>query len=455
MKMPVIEFVHPDDRSMVIGFYQQRMQGGQAPSNYEFRGISKEGKVRSLEIKPVAILWQGRPAILAFLHDITEQRLLEAQLRQAQKMEAIGTLAGGIAHDFNNLLSSILGHAALMEMDDEITKRQKERLLAVEELIKSASSLTSQLLGFARMGRYEVKPTDMREILDKTAGMFGRTHKEIVIHKRYEENLLPVEADRTQMEQVFMNLFVNAWQAMPGGGTIYIGTSNMVVHGEDSRKSVMDPGAYVKISLTDTGMGMDEATKSRIFEPFFTTKEMGRGTGLGLAMVYGIVKGHDGHINVYSEKGHGTTFNIYIPASKRELIREEEKVKEELARGTETVLLVDDEKQIIEVVGEILKKLGYKVIVARTGEEAVEIYRQKKTGIDLVILDLIMPGTGGGPTYDRLREVNPDVKVILSSGYSLDGQARAVMDKGCCAFIQKPVGIRKLSGKIREVLGKA
>ncbi len=386
--------------------------------------------------------------------DITERKRLEAQLRQAQKMEAVGTLAGGIAHDFNNLLSGIIGHAALMKMDPGVTKSQERRLKSIEELVQSAANLTSQLLGFARLGRYEVGTLDINELLKKTSTMFGRTRKEIMIHRELSEELMLVEADRTQMEQVFMNLFVNAWQAMPGGGDLYIKTTRTVIGDEEKADTFMKPGNYVKVSVTDSGEGMDEATKSRIFEPFFTTKEMGRGTGLGLAMVYGIVKGHNGYINVYSEKGHGTTFNIYLPASEKQPVRVEETPRQEWLTGNETILVVDDEEHVVEVVEEALKAMDYKVLVARNGKEAVKVFKKEKGKIDLVILDMIMPGIGGGETFDRLKDLDPDIKVILSSGYSIGGTAKEIMERGCKAFIQKPFSVEELSRTVREVLNE-
>jgi CheY-like chemotaxis protein len=238
---------------------------------------------------------------------------------------------------------------------------------------------------------------------------------------------------------------------MPSGGDLYLETANLTLTEADVRAAYMEPGRYVKVSVTDTGLGMDEKTKERIFEPFFTTKEMGRGTGLGLAMVYGIVKGHKGFINVYSEEGKGTTFTIYLPATEKEAILEE-KPSAEILKGEETILLVDDEEEILNSMKEIMKFLGYHLLTAGSGPEALRIYEENKDGIDLVILDMIMPGMGGGETFDRLKAINPDIKVILSSGYSINGQAFEIMARGCRGFIQKPVNIADLSQKIREVL---
>jgi nitrogen-specific signal transduction histidine kinase/CheY-like chemotaxis protein len=379
------------------------------------------------------------------------QKKLEAQLQQAHKLEAIGTLAGGIAHDFNNLLMGIQGYASLMLMEIDEGHPHYERLQAIEKQVASGADLTRQLLGFARGGRYEIRPTDINELIARTAAMFGRTKKEIRIHEKYAEGLWTVDADRGQLDQVFLNLFVNAWQAMPGGGDLFIETSNVHLDESYTVPTGSNPGPYTKISVTDTGVGMDEQTRLRIFDPFFTTREMGRGTGLGLASAYGIIKGHGGFINVYSEKGHGTTFNLYLPASGREAVREAP-IYASLQRGHETILLVDDERMILDVTGEMLRGLGYQVWIAAGGPEALEIYRKDYGSIDLVILDMIMPGMGGGEVLDGMKAINGNVKIILSSGYSLNGDARSIMERGALLFMQKPFRLNDLSQKIREAL---
>jgi two-component system cell cycle sensor histidine kinase/response regulator CckA len=380
-----------------------------------------------------------------------EKRILEERLQHADKMEAVGTLAGGIAHDFNNLLMGIQGYASLTLLDLDPSHPHYERLKRIEEQVRSGADLTRQLLGFARGGRYEVKPADMNDIIKKSSSMFGRTKKEITIHRKYGKDLRSVEVDRGQMEQVFMNLYVNAWQAMPGGGEIYLATEDVFLNDAQAVSYSVMPGKYVKISVTDTGTGMDEKTRERIFDPFFTTKGMGRGTGLGLATVYGIIKGHRGMINVYSEPGHGTTFNIYLPASEREVIGEKTETGT-IAMGTETILLADDEKMVLEVSREMLEFLGYRVYAAGSGQEALAVYMEKQKEIDLVILDMIMPGISGGETFDRLREINPSIRVLLSSGYSIEGQAQGILDRGCNGFLQKPFQLENLSRKVREML---
>jgi PAS domain S-box-containing protein len=413
-----------------------------------FTVVAKDGTKKEIDFIPI-LLSTGERFINC--EDITDRKRLEAQLFQSQKMEAVGTLAGGIAHDFNNLLMSILGYTSLMLMDTEARDPNYEKLKIIEGQVQSGASLTRQLLGFARSGKYEVKTTDLNELLAKSADLFGRTKKEININKKYANDLLVVEVDRVQIEQVLLNIFVNAWQAMPEGGTIYLETSNVFVDETLTGITSLKPGQYAKISITDTGIGMDEETQQRIFEPFFTTKEMGRGTGLGLAAAYGIVKGHGGIINVYSEKGKGTTFNVYFPASEKK-IAEEKIVPDKVLKGTETVLLVDDQEAVIAVGKAILHTLGYTVIMAKNGKEAIAIFESNKEKIDFVILDMIMPGMSGAETFDAIKKINPDIKVILSSGYSLEGQAAKILERGCNGFIQKPFNVSDLSRKIREVL---
>lgn len=442
-----IELYSKDNRGRFI----KELQASGEVHGLEMDFKTKDGSIINTLMFSKTIRISSEPLILTILFDMTDRKRLEAQFQQAQKMEAIGTLAGGIAHDFNNLLMGIQGRASLMLMDTATTHPHYEHLQGIEDYVKSAADLTKQLLGFARGGKYEVKPTDLNELIKNQNRMFGRTKKEITIHGKYEKNLWIAEVDQGQIEQVLLNLYVNAWQSMPGGGDLYIQTENVALDENYIKPFEVKPGKYVKISVTDTGVGMDETTRQRIFDPFFTTKEMGRGTGLGLATVYGIIKNHEGFINVYSEKGEGTTFNIYLPASEKEIIEEKELAKE-VIKGTETVLLVDDENVIIYAVELLLKEMGYKTLIARSGKETVKIYKKNKDKIDVVILDMIMPDMGGGETYDRLKEINPDIKVLLSSGYSINGEATEILERGCNGFIQKPYRSRELSQKIRKIL---
>ncbi len=380
-----------------------------------------------------------------------EKKKIETLFREAQKTEAIGTLAGGIAHDFNNLLTTIQGTASLMLLDIDSTHPHYERLQTITKQVRRGASLTAQLLGYASKGRYEVKPISFNQIVEETSDTFGRTHKEITIHLELTEDLSSIEADRSQIEQVLLNLYINASGAMPRGGTLTLKTMN-VTH-NDIKDIVHNPrsGSYALLTVTDTGTGMDKEVRERIFEPFFTTKQMGIGTGLGLASAYGIIKGHRGYIHVDSEKGRGTIFSIYLPASDKEVVKAI-KPAEHVIKGSGTILLADDEDSVLEIGVIMLEKTGYTVLEAKGGREAVEIYEANKDKIDLVILDMIMPDMGGGEAYDKMKEINPDVKVLLSSGYSIEGQATEILDRGCDSFIQKPFSLKKLSGKIRELL---
>jgi len=391
--------------------------------------------------------------IIVILQDLTERKRIEAQLQQAQKMEAIGTLAGGIAHDFNNLLMAIQGNASLMLLDIDPENPHFERLMSIEKQVQSATRLTSQLLGYARKGSYEVKPLDLNLQVEETSSTFWRTRKEITIHKDLAQDLFSVEADEGQIEQVLLNMYVNAADAMPGGGELFLKTRN--VEHTDMRGGLYEPrpGHYVLLTIEDRGIGMDRNTMERIFDPFFTTKEMGRGTGLGLASVYGIIKGHGGYIDVDSKKGFGTTFMIYLPASGKR-VRKERRSEARIYRGSETVLLVDDEAIVLQVGREMLEVLGYRVITARSGTEAIKILRKdgQTPYPDLVILDLVMPKMGGGEVFDRIREIDPCIKILLSSGYSVNGEAAEILERGCDGFIQKPFKLKDLSGSIRKLL---
>ncbi len=392
--------------------------------------------------------------IIIVINNITERKRMEAQLLMAQKMEAIGTLAGGIAHDFNNLLMGIMGNASLLLLQTEKSHPHYQMLRAIENLAKSGARLTRQILSYARKGGYEVSLVNLNHIVEETSNIFGRTKKEIVIHQELTPDLFNIEADQGQIEQALLNLYVNAADAMPDGGDLYLKTKN-VTHQEMKGKLYKPkPGNYVLLTITDTGVGMDEETLKRIFEPFFTTKELGKGTGLGLASVYGIIKGHGGYIDVESKKGEGTTFMIYLPAAKADYRKPEVKSKPvtEIPRSEKTILLVDDEEFILEVGKKMLESLGYKALTAKNGWEATEVYKQKQKDIDLIILDMVMPDVSGDKVFDLIRKINPKAKVLLSSGYPSNGEATQILNRDYNGFIQKPFSLNDLSLKIKEVL---
>ena len=447
------DLVHSEDRDMVLEKHVRTLEGEESPGTCSFRIIYRAAEVLWVQINAVPITWEGRPATLSFLRDIMAEKKMEAQFLQAQKMEAIGTLTGGTAHDFNNLLMCIQGNASLMLSKIDSSHPYHKRLKSIEQSVQRGTELTEELLGFTTGEKYQVKPANLNEFIQKTANLFGRTHKDIKIYEEFQKGIWLAEVDQGQIKHALLSLYVNAGQAMPGGGELQLQTKNVTLDESYVRPYQLKPGKYVRTSITDSGVGMDEATQKRIFDPFFTTKDMGRGTGLGLASVYGIIKNHGGIITVFSKEGEGTTFTIYLPASEKE-VAEERPVPEENPTREEIVLLVDDEDMVIDIGKDMLKTLGYKVLLAKGGKEAIEVIRARKDKIDLVILGMTMADIGGGETYDRIREINPQAKVLLSSGYSIEGQAREILQRGCDGFIQKPFGMKELSKKLRKILDK-
>jgi len=388
-------------------------------------------------------------------HQLSEKKRteLKTQLQQAQKMESMGTLAGGVAHDFNNLLMGIQANISMVLSTMDPENPESEKLKTAETYISKSAELTRQLLGFAKGGKYEVKGTNLNKLIEKSSQMFGRTKKEITIYANYNQDIWTVEVDQAQIEQVLLNLYVNSSQAMPDGGNMYIRTENVTLDRNYLKPFELKPGNYVKTSVTDTGIGMDKKTQQKVFDPFFTTKEMDRGTGLGLASAYGIIKNHNGLIEVSSEINKGAIFSFYLPQSKEQVVNKKKRSKQVLT-GNEKILLVDDEDMIINETSKLLETLGHSVLVATNGKEAIKIYQENNEKIDLVILDIIMPEMGGGEVYDNLKRINPQIKVLLSSGYSIDSSAANILERGCNGFIQKPFNLTQLSQKVREVVAK-
>ena len=440
---------NPEDRQRVVDTLNKYGH----VENLEAEFLGKDGNIRIGLMSARFIEINGRQYILSITRDITERKKLQQQLQQTHKFEAIATLAGGIAHDFNNLLMVIQGHTSLVLADLDPSHPHSEHMKAIENYIRSAAELTKQLLGLAQGGKYEVKPTEINEIIDKSAKLFGRTKKEIQIHTKYKEPPPVVDIDRTQIEQVLLNLFVNAWQAMPDGGQLYLETQDAMLDETYCKSYRVKPGRYVKISVTDTGVGIDKSLHDKIFDPFFTTKEKGRGTGFGLASAFGIIKNHGGIITVDSELGHGASFIIYLPLSKNEACSESTSQKA-VVKGSETILLVDDEDIILKVGKEMLEKLGYNVFIADSGEQALKVLSELGDNIDLVILDLVMPGMNGSKIFDGIKEIRPHMPVLISSGYAINGQVEKILNKGGEAFIQKPFNLSEISQKIREIIDK-
>jgi len=473
--------VDDNDLKKARWFFNEKRTGDRSTSSIELRlKINERGKQQrfkdlknlTIELKSTGIF--DKPATekekrylgtQGVIRDITERKLLQAQLEHAERMEALGVLSGGIAHDFNNLLMGIQGNISLILLDIQLDNPRFKRLKNIEEYIKSGATLTNQLLHFARGGRYDIKPADINELINKSSEMFWRTKKEIFIKRKLENNIRSIEIDNNQIEQVLINLYVNAWYAMPEGGELLIETENTKLNHEDAASYGIEPGDFVKISVRDNGVGIDEETQKRIFEPFFSTREMGRGSGLGLASAYGIIKNHNGIIRVSSTKGRGTTFSIYLPASEKEIPKEVFIEENMIIKGSETVLLIDDEEMILDVGKAMLEEMGYRVLTANNGRKAAEIMTRLNSPenradldisnhsfLELVILDMIMPDMNGGETYDILKSIDPEIKVLISSGYSPEGLAGHLLERGCNGFIQKPFNMHELSSKLREVL---
>ena len=450
-------YAEPDDRERIV---EEIFRTG-AVKDYEVRLKRRDGSI--LTVSTNSHLYRDRHGAVAgvegFFQDITarkkeeeEKRKLETQLYHAQKMEAIGALAGGVAHDFNNVLMGMQGYVSLMLYELQADHSHYQKLQSLEDHIRRGANLTRQLLGFAKGEKNELIPSDIKEIVKKSTELFGQTHRDIDILASYEDNLFLAEVDCGQIDQVLLNLYINAWQAMPGGGTIDIKVENVFALEDHSRHLEIRPGRYISIAVTDTGIGMDENTRKRIFEPFFTTKATGGGTGLGLASAYGIIRNHGGLITVTSQIGCGSTFTVLLPASTH--MQPKPEIQEEAATvGTGTILLVDDEISIAETTSMMLENMGYRVYMVGNGHDAVQIYRQRHEEIDLVLLDLILPGLSGAKTFAALREINPQVRVLLCSGYCLAGEADEVMKSGCHGFIQKPFRINHLCREIEGIIG--
>jgi two-component system, cell cycle sensor histidine kinase and response regulator CckA len=427
------------------------------------RGFEAKMRVNSRQIRDFLISGEvaeieGRPYSLNLFLDVTEQKQgevarqnLQNRLFDAQKDDAVQTLAAGVSHDFNNLLGGIMGGLSLMEIKVGSHTKLHQEIEEIMKLVERGANLTNQLLGFARLGKNKSRPMDLNKLTEKTAEMFGRTRTDIAICTRYARGPQVIDADGTQIEQVFLNLLVNAGQAMPEGGDLTVLTEPIELSAEQALAHDVAPGKYVKLSVTDTGVGMDAETRERIFEPFFATKIAGHGTGLGLASVLGIVKNHGGLVTVGSELGEGSTFSVLLPVCEQPVLCEPHPSLSP-RRGSETILVVDDEAHIVKTSKLLLEAMGYEVLTASSGQEAVEVYRGHQEKIALIILDMTMPGMSGGQTFDALRTVSPRAKVLLASGYGIEGQASAILDRGCDGFIQKPFSVATLSGKLKELL---
>jgi len=447
------ELVAPEDRDLVKEREIHREQGSDEPDHYEVRFIKKTGEKFWAELRAGRVMLDGKAAVIGNVIDISQRRYLEAQLLEKQKMESIGTLAGGIAHDFNNLLGGILGYASLLLTDMSEDHPYFDDINAIAETTKRAADLTNRLLGFARGGKYQIASIDMNDMVGEIVDVLSIPEStSISLKTRLKDDLWPVLGDSRQIQQAVLNVCLNAVEAMPGGGRLVISTSNTTLDESAAQEQLgISAGEYVCISVSDTGIGMDEKTKSRMFEPFFTTKPTGAGTGFGLAMVYGIITNHDGAIQVTSEAGKGTEVVIYLPRYVEARVSEVE-AGVPVPEGGNKVLLVDDEYVIRQVASRMLERGGYDVLLASNGKEALTIYEKNRDAIGVVLLDLIMPGMGGRETHRRLKEIDPDVKIVYTSGYGLQDrpELRQLRD---IPFIQKPFQTEVLVQTIGRLLG--
>ncbi len=453
------DLLHPRDARLAELRYEKRLRGKRVPSNYTMRVRAKNGETRWIQVNQVVLTWQGRPATLNIARDITAQHRLEDQLRQAQKMEAVGTLAGGIAHDFNNILSAIMGYG---ELAQEQAGTGQDNSASIREVIRAAErarDLVRQILTFSRQVQSDLRPLSLNRVVHELRGLLDRTlPKNIELHTELESELWPVLGDEGQLGQVLLNLATNARDAMEQGGTLTVTTRNLTI--EDKAATAppdLGPGPHVLLSVSDSGQGMLEKTRRQIFDPFFTTKGPGRGTGLGLSTVYGIIKGHGGDILCYSRPGHGTTFHIYLPAAPGESEHVRPQPKPGLDQppgGQETLLLADDEAQVREVATEILTRAGYEVLSADSGEEALEVYGRLGERISLVILDLGMPGVGGQACLEQLVARDPEARVLVASGYAGPEHSQKALSAGAAAFVAKPYRAAELLLAVRQALDR-
>lgn len=389
--------------------------------------------------------------------DITAEVELERQIRHAHKMEAVGTLAGGIAHDFNNLLQIILGYSDMLLADHDRQSSELRKLNAIKHAASNGAELVKQLLAFSRTTPVILKPIDLNAELKRIADLLFRTiPKMIEIRLNLQDNLYIVEVDSTQFEQVVLNLSTNARDAMPEGGVLLLETQNVILDNKFCGKyPELQPGEHVLLKVSDNGHGMDTEVASHIFEPFFSTKEAGKGTGLGLSTAFGIIQAHKGHIICESRINVGTTFNIYLPISETLVKNDPIVAGETFYRGKETILIVEDDQQMRELLAELLESMGYQILTACTGKEALERYREQQQRISLVILDLIMPQMGGKKCLEGLLELDPEVRVLIASGYSGDGPMSEVLDMGAKAFMRKPFDINQMLKTVRALLDAA
>lgn len=445
-------FVIPEDLPLLEENIKKTKEMGKA-TEFTLRIRSKSGEIKPIKAVKSYILYKGRRAIIGTLLDMSKEKVLEEQLLQAQKLETVGRLTGGIAHDFNNMLGVVLGNTQLVKMMVSPGDPIYDYCSSIEKATARAADFVRQLLAFSRRQVLELKVVDLNEVLLSFKKMIQRIIGEHIEMKIIFPSELPkIKADITQINQVLLNLVINARDAMPDGGKLLIESSPALITDEYSSDHIdATPGSYVILSVSDTGGGIPKNVVNQIYEPFFTTKV--GGSGLGLSVVYGIVKQHGGFINVYSEPDIGTTFKVYIPSINELEVDEKDTVKPILG-GNETILMVEDDEDLRKIIPKLLEALGYTVIVASDGEEGVRIFEKSCQEIDLVLLDVVMPKMSGRETYEAMKKIKPSVAALFVTGYSLNGiHTNFILQQGIEA-LQKPYSFEAIANKIREILAK-
>ena len=446
----VMELVHPDEREAASQSMRDVLEGRPEPyPGRRYRVQRPEGTTALVEVLSNRIDWEGRPAIQAIVRDVTRHVRLEEELRQALKMEAVGLLAGGIAHDFSNLMTGILCHADLLKTGSASPGDVREAAGLIEGAAQRATELTSQLLGFARRGTRHDVAVDLNATVETSVRLLSRSlDSRIRVATRFCGEQAPVRGDPVQMEQVVLNLAMNARDAMPDGGEMTFITQTLDVRDEDcDRRPGAKPGRYVVLSVEDTGCGIPEALRGRVFEPFYTTKPQGKGTGMGLAMVYGIVKDHGGWVEVEGEPGRGTAFRVFLPAAEPPA-----DLDLRAPPGAGRILVVDDEELVRNVVVRLLSNLGYEVVTVADGHEAVEYYRQFGRDVSAVIIDLMMPEMDGRRCFAALRELDPGVRAVLSTAWGNEDRVQDALDEGMRGLVRKPFQAEQLAKAVKQAL---
>lgn len=447
-------FFVPEQQAVLEETLIRMFVEGRGVKDLEEQMVRKDGKPIYVHVNSSLIFAEDGSTLHARVvaRDISERKKMEAAILHAQKIDSIGNLAGGIAHDFNNILAAILGSASIMRRHMPENDEMAKYVEIIESAAHRGSSLTRQLLTFARKTENIVKPVDIHRLIDQTLILFERSvSKEIVVERRFAPESLNVNGDEGQIQQALLNVLLNARDAMPDGGRVTITTASTVADARTvSQFSSIKPGRFVSITITDTGIGMDEKMKSRIFEPWFTTKEFG--TGLGLSVVYGVVQSHGGFINLESEPGRGTSFTISLPSSDAPMRAAVQRRRQRIPRGTEGILIIDDEVSVCEIAKDMLSNLGYSVMYVHDGKAGVELYRTRRASIDLVLMNMNMPLMGGKETFRQLKSLNPNLPILIVTGHG-----RAVVEEDSwgwtiSGYLQKPFHLEDLAAKVRAVL---